>query len=66
LTKKADSETDPKTRIALYQDLMKLLLDEGPFVMLLQGKFQVVLRPNIQGYQYFPVGYARLLPVSKN
>ncbi len=66
LANKANSEIDVKKRIALYQDLMKLLLDEGPFVMLLQGKFQVVTRPSIQGYQYFPVGYARLLPVTKD
>lgn len=66
LTKKADSESDPKKRIALYQDVLKLLLDEGPYVMLVQGKIQAVTRTNIQGYQYFPIGYARLLPVSKN
>jgi peptide/nickel transport system substrate-binding protein len=66
LTKKADSESDPKKRIALYQDVLKLLLDEGPYVMLVQGKIQVVTRTNIQGYQYFPIGYARLQPVSKS
>jgi len=65
LAKKAGSESDPKKRIATYQDLLKLLVEEGPYVMLVQGKIQVVTRPNIQGYQYFPIGYARLLPVSK-
>ncbi len=66
LATKANSETDIKKRITLYQDLMKLLLDEGPFVMLLQGKFRVVTRSSVRGYEYFPVGYARLLPVSKD
>jgi peptide/nickel transport system substrate-binding protein len=65
LAKKAGSESDPKKRIATYQDLLKLLVEEGPYVMLVQGKIQVVTRPNIQGYQYFPIGYARLLPVTK-
>jgi hypothetical protein len=44
---------------------MKLLLEEGPYVMLLQGKAQVVTRPQISGYEYFPVGYARLWSVVK-
>jgi hypothetical protein len=26
----------------------------------------VVLRPNIQGYVHFPMGHARLLPVTKS
>ncbi len=66
LTKKADSESDTKKRITLYQDVLKLLLDEGPYAMLVQGKVQVVLRPNIQGYVHFPMGHARLLPVTKS
>jgi len=62
---KAAAETDPKKRIPMYHDLIKVLLDEGPFVMLLQGKVQVVTRANIRGYQYIPLGYAYLLPVTK-
>ena len=66
LANKAAAETDPKKRIPMYQDLLKLLLDEGPYAMLVQGKTQVVTRPNIHGYQYIPLGYAHLLPVSKD
>lgn len=66
LANRANSETDPKKRIALYQDLIKLLLDEGPYAMLVQGKVQVVTRANIHGYHYFPIGHVRLLTVSKN
>jgi peptide/nickel transport system substrate-binding protein len=66
LANKANSEIDQKKRVTLYQDLIKLLLDEGPYVMLVQGKVQVVTRANIEGYQYFPIGHARLLPVVKN
>ena len=66
LANKAAAETDPKKRIPMYQDLIKLLLDEGPYAMLVQGKVQVVTRPNIHGYQHIPLGYAYLLPVSKD
>ena len=62
---KAAAEIDPQKRIPMYHDLIKLLLDEGPFVNLLQGKVQVVTRPNIKGYQYISLGYAYLLPVTK-
>jgi len=34
--------------------------------MLVQGKTQVVTRPNISGYQYIPLGYAHLAPVGKD
>ena len=36
-----------------------------PYVELIQGKQNVVMRPNVQGYSFFPIGYARLYPVSK-
>ncbi len=65
LTHRADAEQDPKKRAELYQQLLQLLVDEGPYVMLVQGKVNVVTRPNIQGYQYLPLGTARLFPVSK-
>jgi len=66
LANKAAAETDPKKRIPMYHELIKLLLDEGPYAMLVQGKIQVVTRANIGGYQYFPLGYAHLAPVTKN
>ncbi len=66
LANKAAAETDPKKRIPMYHELIQLLLDEGPYAMLVQGKTQVVTRPNISGYQYIPLGYAHLLPVSKD
>ncbi|HWU39137.1 MAG TPA: ABC transporter substrate-binding protein [Candidatus Acidoferrum sp.] len=66
MANKAAAETDPKKRIPMYQDLLKLLVDEGPYAMLVQGKTQVVTRPNISGYQYIPLGYAHLAPVGKD
>jgi peptide/nickel transport system substrate-binding protein len=65
LAKQGDAATDPQKRIELYQNMLKLLLDEGPYVMLVQGKVNVVTRPNVQGYTFFPIGYARLYQVSK-
>jgi peptide/nickel transport system substrate-binding protein len=65
LTHKADAEVDPQKRAVLYQQLLQLLVDEGPYVMLVQGKVQVITRPNVQNYSYFPIGYARLHQVSK-
>jgi peptide/nickel transport system substrate-binding protein len=65
LAKQGDAATEPQKRIDLYQQMLQLLVDEGPYVMLVQGKVQVPVRSNIQGYSYFPIGYARLYPVSK-
>jgi peptide/nickel transport system substrate-binding protein len=65
MTNKADAELDPQKRSGMYQDILKLLLDEGPYVMLVQGKVQIPVRKNVSGYAYFPLGFARLYPVSK-
>ena len=66
LANKAAAESDPKKRIPMYHEIINLLLDEGPYAMLIQGKVQVVTRANIKGYQYFPLGYAHLAPVTKD
>ncbi len=65
LANKAAAESDPKKRVPMYHDLVKVLLDEGPYAMLVQGKVEVVTRPNIKNYQYIPLGYAHLAPVVK-
>jgi hypothetical protein len=41
-------------------------VDEGPYVMLVQGKAPVVTRSNVQNWIYFPIGDARLFGVSKS
>jgi peptide/nickel transport system substrate-binding protein len=65
LANRAGAETDPQKRAALYQEMLQLLVDEGPYVMLVQGKAPVVTRSNVQGWVYFPIGDARLYGVSK-
>jgi peptide/nickel transport system substrate-binding protein len=66
LANQAGAATDPQKRIALYQEMLQLLVDEGPYVMLVQGKAPVVYRSNVQGWVYFPIGDARLFGVSKS
>jgi peptide/nickel transport system substrate-binding protein len=66
LANKAGAEVDPQKRAALYQQVLSLLLDEGPYVMLVQGKAPVVTRANVQSWIYFPIGDARLFGVSKS
>ena len=46
----AVKEQDPAKRIALYQDLQKKVQASSPFVFMLQGNDQVVLRDNVKGY----------------
>jgi peptide/nickel transport system substrate-binding protein len=65
MTNKANAEVDQHKRVSMIHDILKTLVDDGPYVMLVQGKIQVVVRPNIQGYVYQPIGTARLLAVSK-
>jgi peptide/nickel transport system substrate-binding protein len=66
LANQANAATDPQKRIDLYQQMLQLLVDEGPYVMLVQGKAPVVYRSNVQGWVYFPIGDARLYGVSKS
>jgi peptide/nickel transport system substrate-binding protein len=66
LANQANAATDTQKRIELYQQMLQLLVDEGPYVMLVQGKAPVVFRSNVQGWVYFPIGDARLYGVSKS
>jgi ABC-type transport system substrate-binding protein len=66
LAKKSDAELDQTKRIDLLHQVYKQLLDDGPYVMLVQGKTNVVTSPKVQGYEYLPIGTTRLFPVSKS
>jgi peptide/nickel transport system substrate-binding protein len=65
MAKKADAEIDAKRRSAMYKELLAYLVENGPYVNLVQGKAEVVVRPNIEGYEYLPLGAARIYPVDK-
>jgi peptide/nickel transport system substrate-binding protein len=66
LAKQGDAEVDAQKRAGIYQQMLQLLVDEGPYVMLVQGKAPVVTRSNVQNWIYFPIGDARLFGVSKS
>jgi peptide/nickel transport system substrate-binding protein len=66
LANQAGAEIDPQKRATLYQQMLALLVEEGPYVMLVQGKAPVVTRANVQNWIYFPIGDARLYGVSKS
>ena len=65
MTNKANAEQNQQKRVAMIHDILRTLVEDGPYVMLVQGKVQVVVRPSIQGYVYMPIGTARLFGVSK-
>jgi peptide/nickel transport system substrate-binding protein len=49
-TAAAVKEQDPAKRVALYEDLQRKLQKSSPFVFMLQGSDQVVLRNTVKGY----------------
>jgi ABC-type transport system substrate-binding protein len=49
----------------MYKETLAYLVENGPYVNLVQGKAEVVVRPNIEGYEYLPLGAARIYPVDK-
>ena len=65
MTNKANAEQNQQKRVAMIHDILRTLVEDGPYVMLVQGKVQVVVRPAIQGYEYVPIGTARVFGVSK-
>jgi len=65
MTNKANAEVNQEKRISMIHQILARLVDDGPYVMLVQGKIQVVTRPAIQGYVYMPLGTARLFGVTK-
>jgi peptide/nickel transport system substrate-binding protein len=66
MARKADAEVDTKRRSAMYKELLAYLVEGGPYVNLVQGKVEVVVRQNIEGYEYLPLGAARIYGVVKN
>jgi peptide/nickel transport system substrate-binding protein len=65
MAKAADAEIDAKKRSTMYKELLAYLVENGPYVNLVQGKAEVVVRPNIEGYEYLPLGAARIYGVDK-
>jgi peptide/nickel transport system substrate-binding protein len=61
----AKKEQDPKKREALYKELTKLVLEDVPFIMLIQPKSYVGLNPAIKGYAIHPIWFVTLAKLSR-
>lgn len=55
LAGKAAAETDPATRSGLYQDAQKLMLEQSPFIPLIQPSQVLVANPELQNVVANPV-----------
>ena len=50
-TTAAVKEIDPAKRKAMYEELQKILTDEGPYILMFQPANTVASRANVQGYK---------------
>lgn len=57
--------TDPSKRADLYLQFQRIILDDAPFVGLIQPKVQIAVGPTVQGVIYNPVYFIDLYYVTK-
>ena len=50
-TTAAVKEIDPAKRKAMYEELQKILTDEGPYILMFQPANTIASRANVQGYK---------------
>ncbi len=50
LAEAAVTERDEATRIALYKDLQRRVMAEGPYIGMVQAIAQIAMRANVEGY----------------
>ena len=50
-TMAAVKEVDPAKRKAMYEELQKIITDEGPYILMFQPANQVASRANVNGYK---------------
>ena len=65
MTATAKKEQDPAKRDAMYKEITKIVLDEVPFVMLIQPKSYVGLNPAIKGYAIHPIWFISVPKLSR-
>lgn len=58
LLERARFEIDPKTRIALYQQVEQMILDDAPWVVVFHYTTHVLVQPNVRGVKLIPLGPA--------
>jgi len=61
----AGKETDPEKRAQMYLEFQKKLLDDAPFIGLIQPKVLIAVGPDVQGYVFNPVWWVDLYGLSK-
>jgi peptide/nickel transport system substrate-binding protein len=60
-----DRELDPKKRADIYKQLTQVVLDDVPFIMLIQPKSFVGVNPSIKGYAIHPIWFVTLSKLSR-
>jgi peptide/nickel transport system substrate-binding protein len=58
-------ETDPKKRAQIYGDIVKLAVEDQPYVPMIQAKVSFALNPAIKGFTYHPVWFVTLANLSR-
>ncbi len=60
-----DRELDSVKRAAIYKELTQVVLDDVPFIMLIQPKSFVGINPSINGYAIHPIWFVTLSKLSR-
>jgi peptide/nickel transport system substrate-binding protein len=58
-------ETDPKKRGQIYGDIVKLAIEDMPYVPMIQAKVFFALTPSLKGFTYHPVWFVTLTNLSR-
>ena len=53
-------EVDPKKRAEIYREIVKLSLEDVPWVPMIQAKVYYALNPELKGFVYHPVWFVTL------
>ncbi|RME82889.1 MAG: ABC transporter substrate-binding protein [Caldilineae bacterium] len=61
----AGKETDPDKRAEMYLEFQKKMLDDAPFIGLIQPKVLIAVGPDVEGYVFNPVWWVDLYGLSK-
>ncbi len=64
LLKLGTTTLDPAKRAGIYQELTKLLIDEGPYITLLQPQVNVAIRDNVEGFIWSPLWWTNFNTIS--
>lgn len=65
LLKQGTLVLEPEKRAAIYQEMVRMLIDEGPYITLLQPQVNVAIRDNVEGFIWSPLWWTDFNTVSK-